>query len=219
MDLPDPRVKPGSPALQGDSLPAELSGKPCIQYALGLLCRMWSRLKKKVLTASRFIPEGLVFLSPGQKIKIFGGPQLLAMDWYLQSDQQRHWLRNKVLWRIHFDIWQNQYNYVKFKNKIKLKKKEIKCSVNAVRLNHPETIHLTHRPWKNCLPWNQSLVLERLGNTDKGSNWWPCILSCLSLMEQWWSHCRDLQTREQGRRRLLSSPSLPQTSAIWVPLS
>ena len=23
------------------------------------------------------------------------------------------------LWRIHFDIWQNQYNYVKFKNKIK----------------------------------------------------------------------------------------------------
>ena len=28
------------------------------------------------------------------------------------------------LWRIHFDIWQNQYNIVKFKNKIKLKKKK-----------------------------------------------------------------------------------------------
>jgi len=27
------------------------------------------------------------------------------------------------LWWIHFDIWQNQYNIVKFKNKIKLKKK------------------------------------------------------------------------------------------------
>ena len=27
------------------------------------------------------------------------------------------------LWRIHFDIWQNEYNYVKFKNKIKLKNK------------------------------------------------------------------------------------------------
>ena len=26
------------------------------------------------------------------------------------------------LWRIHFDIWQNQYNIVKLKNKIKLKK-------------------------------------------------------------------------------------------------
>ena len=26
------------------------------------------------------------------------------------------------LWQIHFDIWQNQYNIVKLKNKIKLKK-------------------------------------------------------------------------------------------------
>ena len=25
------------------------------------------------------------------------------------------------LWQIHFDIWQNQYNIVKLKNKIKLK--------------------------------------------------------------------------------------------------
>ena len=25
------------------------------------------------------------------------------------------------LWRIHFDIWQNQYSIVKFKNKIRLK--------------------------------------------------------------------------------------------------
>ena len=30
------------------------------------------------------------------------------------------------LWRIHFDIWQNQYNIVKFKNKIILKKKRKK---------------------------------------------------------------------------------------------
>ena len=26
------------------------------------------------------------------------------------------------LWWIHFDIWQNQYNIVKFKNKVKFKK-------------------------------------------------------------------------------------------------
>ena len=31
---------------------------------------------------------------------------------------------NVYLWQIHFDIWQNKYNYVKFKNKIKLKKKK-----------------------------------------------------------------------------------------------
>lgn len=32
------------------------------------------QVEKKVLTASRFIPEGLVFLSPGQKIKIVRVP-------------------------------------------------------------------------------------------------------------------------------------------------
>ena len=30
-DLPDPRIEPGSPALQADSLPAELAGKPSTQ--------------------------------------------------------------------------------------------------------------------------------------------------------------------------------------------
>ena len=32
------------------------------------------------------------------------------------------WETHVYLWRIHFDIWQNQYNIVKFKNKIKFKK-------------------------------------------------------------------------------------------------
>ena len=39
---------------------------------------------------------------------------------------------------------------------------EVKCTVNIMRLNHPETIPRP-RPWKNCLPWNQSLVSKRLG--------------------------------------------------------
>ena len=34
------------------------------------------------------------------------------------------WGTHVYLWRIHFDIWQNQYNTVKLKNKIKLKKKK-----------------------------------------------------------------------------------------------
>jgi len=33
VDLPNPRIKPGSPALQVDSLPTELSGKPFLSYA------------------------------------------------------------------------------------------------------------------------------------------------------------------------------------------
>ena len=44
---------------------------------------------------------------------------------------------------------------------------EIKCTVNVMGLNHPETIPppTTSRlgPWNNCLPQNQSLVPERLG--------------------------------------------------------
>ena len=32
------------------------------------------------------------------------------------------WGTRVCLWQIHFDIWQNQYNIVKFKNKIKFKK-------------------------------------------------------------------------------------------------
>ena len=35
------------------------------------------------------------------------------------------WGPHVYLWRIHFDIWQNKYNFVKFKNKIKLKKKKV----------------------------------------------------------------------------------------------
>ena len=33
------------------------------------------------------------------------------------------WGSRVYLWWIHVDIWQNQYNIVKLKNKIKLKKK------------------------------------------------------------------------------------------------
>ena len=34
------------------------------------------------------------------------------------------WGTRVYLWQIHVDIWQNQYNIVKLKNKIKIKKKK-----------------------------------------------------------------------------------------------
>ena len=37
------------------------------------------------------------------------------------------WGTHVYLWRIHVDIWQNQYNIVKLKNKIKLKKRMAMC--------------------------------------------------------------------------------------------
>ena len=40
------------------------------------------------------------------------------------------WGTQVYLWQIHFDVWQNQYNIVKFKNKIKFKKKEKKTQAN-----------------------------------------------------------------------------------------
>ena len=36
-DLPDPRIEPGSPALQADYLPAELTGKPYCPFQYGVL--------------------------------------------------------------------------------------------------------------------------------------------------------------------------------------
>ena len=43
-----------------------------------------------------------------------------------EEEEGSGWGTHVYLWRIHFDIWQNQYNIVKFKNKIKFKKKRKK---------------------------------------------------------------------------------------------
>ena len=44
----------------------------------------------------------------------------------------------------HVDIWQNQYNIVKLKNKIKLKKKE----QNTTKMHHNSSIYITERKKK-----------------------------------------------------------------------
>ena len=46
-----------------------------------------------------------------------------GMVWGGRREEGSGWGTHVYLWWIHFDIWQNQYNIVKFKNKIKLKKK------------------------------------------------------------------------------------------------
>ena len=45
------------------------------------------------------------------------------MVWGGRGEEGSGWGTHVYLWQIHFDIWQNQYNIVKLKNKIKLKKK------------------------------------------------------------------------------------------------
>ena len=45
-----------------------------------------------------------------------------AMVWGGRREEGSGWGSHVYLWRIHFDVWQNQYNIVKLKNKIKFKK-------------------------------------------------------------------------------------------------
>ena len=45
-----------------------------------------------------------------------------GMVWGGRREEGTGWGTHVYLWRIHFHMWQNQYNIVKFKNKIKLKK-------------------------------------------------------------------------------------------------
>ena len=49
-----------------------------------------------------------------------------GMVWGGRREEGSGWGTHVCLWWIHFDIWQNQYNIVKFKNKIKFKKKKKK---------------------------------------------------------------------------------------------
>ena len=51
------------------------------------------------------------------------------------------WGTHEYLWWIHFDIWQNQYNIVKLKNKIKFKKEKKRQSNQRSNCQHP----LDHR--------------------------------------------------------------------------
>ena len=57
-----------------------------------------------------------------------------GMVWGGRREEGSGWGTYVYLWWIHFDIWQNQYNIVKFKNKIKLKKK--KESKSMEKINH-----------------------------------------------------------------------------------
>ena len=47
-----------------------------------------------------------------------------GMVWGGRREEGSGWGTHVYLWWIHFDIWQNQYNIVKLKNKIKEKKRE-----------------------------------------------------------------------------------------------
>jgi len=54
-----------------------------------------------------------------------------GMVWGGRREEGSGWGTHVYLWWIHFDIWQNQYNIVKLKNKkIKIKKIKKKYTIN-----------------------------------------------------------------------------------------
>ena len=70
-----------------------------------------------------------------------------GMVWGGRREEGSGWRTHVYLWWIHFDIWQNQYNIVKFKNKKKLKKKKKnfwKSSINCYRCYLGEGLKSAH---------------------------------------------------------------------------
>ena len=55
-----------------------------------------------------------------------------GMVWRGRREEGSGWGTHVYLWWIHFNIWQNQYNIVKFKNKIKFKKIESLIHLNCI---------------------------------------------------------------------------------------
>ena len=58
-----------------------------------------------------------------------------GMVWGGRREEGSGWGTHVYLWQIHFDVWQNQYNIVKFKNKIKFKKKEEVARIHRKKIN------------------------------------------------------------------------------------
>ena len=73
------------------------------------------------------------------------------------------WGTHVYLWQIHFDIWQNQYNIVKLKNK----RKKIKCLMeNPAR--EIQICSKTHRVLSRHFRWRKAML-----------SFVHCLLPCL----------------------------------------
>lgn len=69
------------------------------------------------------------------------------------------------------------YNYfIMYHNVIMI---EIMCTINVMPLNHLETIPPTPSLWRNCFPWNWSVISKRLE---------PTILDCFMFFLESFLH-------------------------------
>ena len=79
-----------------------------------------------------------------------------GMVWEGRREEGSGWGTHVHLWQIHFDIWQNQYNIVKLKNKTKLKKKRLFSSSSHSGYNNDEKLKTKYqflaRLWRDWDP-------------------------------------------------------------------
>ena len=68
------------------------------------------------------------------------------MVWGGRREEGSGWGTHVYLWEIHFDIWQNQYIFVKL-NKIKLKKRNKPCNLGRGKMK----INLENSKFSNYL--------------------------------------------------------------------
>ena len=89
-----------------------------------------------------------------------------GMVWGGRREGGSGWGTRVYLWRIHVDIWQNQYNIVKLKNKIIKKKKKKQKAISLC--GAPTT---TNQSWGLQLPSLSPSALASLEQAHKRSLW------------------------------------------------
>ena len=62
-----------------------------------------------------------------------------GMVWGGRREEGSGWGTHVYLWWIHLDIWQNQYNIIKFKNKIKMKEIYLEKKKETTMTNYSPT--------------------------------------------------------------------------------
>ena len=90
--------------------------------------------------------------------------------WGGRREEGSGWGTHVYLWRIHLDIWQNQYNIVKFKNKIK----KTKCSTLLVIRKVQIEIMIRCYLISNVKEWNQQDLSSTAGRSVSNTNMLCC---------------------------------------------
>ena len=122
-----------------------------------------------------------------------GRPRGMVWEW--RREEGSGWGTHVYLWRIHFNIWQNQYNIVRFKNKIKLKKINKhdfapipSCWGFSFALGHGVSFFggMQHSPVDSCSAASCSFVI--LTGEDESMSFYSTIL-CHTLLWVMLSNC------------------------------